>query len=213
MGDRDKMTETKEASLEELGILKDGISIKDIKKIQSKGELDSWKSFIENHFDNLERNIDLIKDSFRNQIVVDLGAGITDLGYKLATLADAKAYVGVESHNANYLRAALHTCSKLKNIRGKKPIPYSALDLDMLSFLRCVKDDSISMIGAGIDDFVIHDGEYGGPLNDEIERTLSPTGGFLSIKSELYFPSKDKRIMISGEYNDYVGDIVAILKK
>lgn len=192
--------------IEEIGILKPGVKIKNINKITSKGELSNDESYIETNFSTLKDNLDEIKKVFENKIVVDLGAGTTNLGYGLAQMAGAKSYVAVDSHNAGYLK-------RFFNRHSDDSMPKSIVDLDMLSFLRCVKDDSISMIAAGIDDYVIHDGEYTGPLDNEIKRTLHPKGGLLSVMSEIYFPDDDKRIILDGGGRSYIGNQIAILKK
>jgi hypothetical protein len=192
--------------IEEIGILKPDVKLKNIDKITSKGELSNSESYMETNFSTLQRNLDKIGEVFENKIVVDLGAGKTTLGYSMALMAGAKAYVGVDSHNANSL-------GRFLNGNHNDSMTYSVVDLDMLSFLRCVKDDSISMIAAGIDDYVIHDGEYTNPLNKEIKRTLHPNGGLLSVMSEIYFPDKDKRIIIDGGGRSYIGSQIAILRK
>ena len=195
--------------VESLGILKSDVDLKKISRINYENENGNWEPYIETHLWKLERDIDKIKPFFQDRVVVDLGAGGNDGGYHLANLACAKAYVGIEPFNSNILQGRV---KEYHDSPGPKSIPYSVVDLDMLAFLKNLKDDSVSMIASGIDDAIIHDWNYTSPLKKEIQRTLHPQGGLLSIMSELYFPDENKQIILD-DSSSYLGNQVAILRK
>ena len=196
--------------VEDIGILSPGVKILNTQKKYSEGELGNPTSYMETNFSRLERNIEKIREVFAGRVVVDLGAGDNDWGYYLADMAGAKHYVGVDSHNARGLNGQLEKFSE--EIKEGKFIPYSVVDTDMLSFLRDVKDDSVSMIASGIDDYIIEDGKYSSETSREISRTLHPEGGLLSVMSSIHFPEKTKRTVI-GDDSSYLGYQIAILRK
>lgn len=125
---------------------------------------------------------------FKGQIVVDLGAGITNRGYTLAGFTDAKAYVGVEPSIRNFerLKGILTYQTggfKLREELGKPLIPAAVVQQDMLSFLRRLPYRSVSILTSGIDGFIIRDGKYIDETNLEIERVLYPGGTYINNDS------------------------------
>ena len=68
--------------------------------------------------------------------------------------------------------------------KGKEKIPASIVPEDMLSFLKRLPDNSISILCSGIDYFIItHD--YGYQVKEEISRVLDPNGALLNYSSEI----------------------------
>jgi hypothetical protein len=135
---------------------------------------------------------------FNGQVVVDLGAGHTASGYLLSELMKARAYIGVDLYNTNSLnsdlekldfpgdnKAAASLGNELKSYPGvqKHHIPFSIVKDDMLSFLKRLPDNSVSITMSGIDRSVIEDVPYRQDVLKEIERVLDPNGGFLSSDS------------------------------
>lgn len=144
---------------------------------------------------------------FKDQIVVDLGAGIRPAGYSLARTSGAISYIGVEKYNHEKLKEILnyhlknHKKMKYKWENNNSPIPYAIYPGDMLDFLsRIKKDNSVSIILSWINDAIIL-GNCS-ELNSEITRVLNPKGAILSNNSviglNLYTRLKEK------ELSDYI---------
>ncbi len=110
---------------------------------------------------------------FQNQVVVDLGAGRTSHGYKLAVAAGAKGYVGVEPIHAEILSS---------DLRGEQEIPWCVIPQDMYHFLRRVPKDSVSIISTGVE--YLPEG-YDEFSEREIERVLHPEGACFVYGSSL----------------------------
>jgi len=199
-----------EVKVEDLVRLKHPLSNQ---KIKSEHELENSTCYMRNSFDNLAGpNLDKVKKIFKNQTVVDLGAGESSLGYQLSVKAGAKSYIGVEPYFAQELRHGggvgtltyilthdLPDTGELSfnmsshiNTKEDSLIPWSVVDTDMLSFLKSVEDGQISVLLSGIDDIIIKDDNYADEVGQEIERTLAPQGGVLSIHSYIYSPSIDR---------------------
>lgn len=110
---------------------------------------------------------------FKGQVIADLGAGRQSHGYALAQLVGARAYVGVEP----FFPKLLETSVIKEDI--PKEIPIAIAPEDMLSFLKRLPDNSISIILSGIDDIILPRAEYRGSVKNEIMRTLDPKGAIL----------------------------------
>ena len=160
-------------------------------KQQSEKELHNSEEYLKTSFDYLTKNEAArknIADRLKGQVIIDLGAGKSDAGYRLAVILEAKGYVAIEPD--------VDSCEELRtgNISGfladsedrERLIPWAVLNTDMLSFLQSVDDGQISILLCGIDDYIIHDHHYEDSVNSEIDRTLSPNGGVLSVSSEIY---------------------------
>jgi hypothetical protein len=150
---------------------------------------------------------------FEGQIVIDLGAGTNENGILLSQELRAKAYVGVEPFSHRVLEYFVKNLDetrekKQKNVTSvpkkefdakrfltslpgfyKHRIPYSIVENDMLTFLKRLPDNSVSITMGGIDLTIIRDPEYKKQVMQEIERVLSPQGAFLSYCSRIE-PSK-----------------------
>jgi hypothetical protein len=142
------------------------------------------------------------------QVLVDLGAGSTNLGYCTSLLLGAAKYVAVEkfSNTVKKLTDQLLLVS-LKNgeITLDKPslydgrkilkeqkiipindlIPASVVQDKMLNFLKRLPDNSVSILTSGIHYFLMDNSEYRDAIAKEIERVLSPAGAYISIHSDI----------------------------
>lgn len=138
---------------------------------------------------------------FKDQIVVDLGAGRNRNGYIIAALNDAKGYVGVEPGNSNFNNLAYallfrdHEGDSLVDElnRYNKPfIPLSLANTDALSVLRGIPPASVSVFTSGIDEFILGDEpEYVRAVGSEIERVLHPNGAFINYDSVFHLKSSE----------------------
>ncbi|MEI7424743.1 MAG: hypothetical protein WCK10_01340 [Candidatus Staskawiczbacteria bacterium] len=140
---------------------------------------------------------------FENQTVVDLGAGSRPSGYLLSQLLGAKAYVGVEicgintaslENNSEILNTyidwvkkndvyRLNKCAEIIPDLYASKIPYSIVNQDMLSFLKRLPDNSVSITMGGVGPEIMKDNEYWKEVFKEVERVLSKNGGFLYYAS------------------------------
>lgn len=128
-------------------------------------------------------------DKFRGQIVVDLGAGWSGLGYFLAELSEARGYIGVEAfwpdRLEEFLREGRFTFHRDSENAGCEKIPVAIAPEDMLTFLRRLPDHSVSVFASGIDSLIIPQ-KYLREVTKEIERVLHPDGAFIMNESVLH---------------------------
>lgn len=146
----------------------------------------------------LEQNR-LLKDGLKDQIVVDLGAG-NMYGYATALGGGARGYVAIdkfydlagEYRNPERVREFVDKKWPLY-CRDKELIPAAAEQDDMLSFLKRLPDNSVSIISSGHIFLFGDDGEYVMELKKEMLRVLSPSGLF--IENEGISLSNDKNFV------------------
>ncbi len=146
--------------------------------------------------------VDVLRERFKDKIVVDLGAGDTANGYFLANMLGAKGYVAVEPFHGEYLKRNLEGYDKDNFIHelnrilpgidkefssGTNPnlpkfnnIPASVVQDTMLRFLKRLPPDSVCIFTFGIFHEIISDLKYVEAVNQEIKRTLSPDGLYVS---------------------------------
>lgn len=131
-----------------------------------------------------EQALDALRQAVSGQVVIDLGAGDTPWGYYLACAGKAKAYLAIEHYHADKLTDQLfrHVESSLffdKIIdQSVKKIPYSVIVEDMLTFLKRLPDDSVSLFAFGINYGVLNNPGYATEVGAEVVRVLS-VGGVL----------------------------------
>lgn len=148
-------------------------------------------------------------DSLKSQTLVDLGCGFNLPGYKIAKRCGFGAYMGVDvstrdrslteenwnerkleiarwmvesSSEEDYKEGVSQFCYKLygKNPNERySPIPACLVHEDMLTFLRRLPNDSVSLMANGIDTCIIS-GRYRVEVTEEIYRVLHPKGLFLT---------------------------------
>lgn len=132
-----------------------------------------------------------LRNGFKDQIVVDLGAGGTLYGYSAAMLGRAKGYVSVDyyrgisgffKHGFNSLRDGTVNPMGAWDV---PLIPLADVKEDMLTFLRRLPDNSVSIICSGIDMHVIPNDLYRDEVNKEITRVLSSQGLLVTHHSDI----------------------------
>ncbi len=132
-------------------------------------------SFSANSLSSIEQQRDLkrkLKRYFKNQIIVDLGAGKNIRGLQIATALDAKGYIGVESNWPKQL----HDIIKRKEETLK--IPVAVVPEDMLSFLQRLPDKSVGVMAHGITWEILHSQDYTDKVDNEIMRVLAKNSAF-----------------------------------
>jgi len=132
---------------------------------------------------------------FEDQIIIDIGAGKTQNGYLASKALKARAYIGVEPFFAPSLYINLLTrnqkgSSTLSQLAAKntQQIPTCIIPEDMLSFLKKIPNNSVSILCSGIDRAIL-DNNYLTQANAELIRTLHPKGGILNYISDFHFPN------------------------
>ncbi|MEI6660288.1 MAG: hypothetical protein WCK91_02600 [bacterium] len=161
-----------------------------------------------------------VDESFRDQIVIDLAAGENLVSYRMADHARAKSFIAVEP--AFYFNlyqnmfALLHP--EIKDERGfpepqekreqqyrtLNKIPVAIVAEDMLSFLKRLPANSVSIWCSGIDNFVIPDQQYKDDVAKEILRVLHPDGSYIGqIEMSITIPVSSKmEVRTVGEKNN-----------
>lgn len=130
----------------------------------------------------------------REQVLVDLGAGAHADGFRIAQAAEARAYIGVEPHFARGLYERLQDVVPNADLG----VLASISNDHMLAFLKRLPPDSVSVLIAGIDDFVVRDQSYLKQVGREIARVLHPDGAYISDRNFIR-PTGDQRIRQVGE--------------
>lgn len=124
------------------------------------------------------------ESAFKDKVVVDLGAGKNTVGYQIASLAGARAYVAVEPLGYHSLERRLKGQSTREVMdEGQKPVEYTLVPEDMLTFLRRLPPDSVSVFSSAIDREVLPNREYQAKVEKEIERVLNPGGAYINFSS------------------------------
>lgn len=146
--------------------------------------------------------LEILTKRFRDQVIVDLGPGDYGEGYFLAASLGAKGYVGVEKFRQNMLEKNLKSVTKESNNRyaeslhyfearegNIKPesdlIPASIVGEDMLSFLKRLPDNSVSILTSGIDSNIIPNEKYRREVASEIQRVLNKNGVYMTCASDI----------------------------
>ena len=160
------------------------------------------------HQDYFAKFVKGVREKLNGQVVVDLGAGSTNMGYCTSLLLGAAKYVGVEKYTdiAKNLTGELSKISfKNNEIPLDKPtlydgrkilreqklvvidklIPAAVVQDKILHFLKRLPDQSVSILTSGINYALIDNTEYRDAIAREIERVLSPTGAYISRSSDI----------------------------
>lgn len=124
---------------------------------------------------------------FKGIPVVDLGAGAGG-GYNVASWLKASGYIGVEPHNwDNLINGLLTDDTEITELQAKdsnvRPIPYSVIAEDALTFLKRLPDKSVGILSFGTDHFIIKDPKYIRDVIGEIKRVLHPKSAMLASNS------------------------------
>ncbi|MEI7497912.1 MAG: hypothetical protein WCK11_01355 [Candidatus Falkowbacteria bacterium] len=152
----------------------------------------------------------------QNKPLVDLGAGKQSIGYIVSSWLGAKGYVAIEPHNFQELAENLLNNQELdeqiashKNIKvGTKPIPYSIIREDALTFLKRLPDKSVGVLSFGTDGYIIKDGQYTKDVINEIKRVLDSESAILTNNSVFGYPDDykecDSEVLLRNGYVEYV---------
>ena len=140
-------------------------------------------------------------DSFDDQIIIDLGAGRTAWPYRiLAMPRSPKAYIGVDASEQN-ADALWHDIGseQVEFANGNRTAsesapPAAVVAEDILTFLRRLPDNSVSIFMGGVDRLLIHDQGYWDSMSKEIERVLSSEGGYIALAGSHVEPPKAENI-------------------
>ncbi|MEK9160716.1 MAG: hypothetical protein AAB440_01610 [Patescibacteria group bacterium] len=131
-----------------------------------------------------------LNEALRGQVVVDIGAGRYPFGYLIADRAGAKGYVGVDAYSASSLAATTQSLftdpkSRDQEVFGSVQPPLitevSIVEEDMLTFLKRLPDNSVSVFCSGIDSDIINY-EYEKQVSEEIKRVLKDDGAYVGEK-------------------------------
>ncbi len=133
----------------------------------------------------LARRAGNLPGSLKGQSVVELGAGMMPHGYLIAATFEAKNYLAIEPYYADVLLKTLRQAiEEQKHMVAE--IPWKVSSDDMLTGLRGIPDESVSVLACGIEDCILPDADYKSAVESEIARVLSVTGIFASSHSDLH---------------------------
>jgi hypothetical protein len=150
---------------------------------------------------------------YKDQVVLDLGAGAMPYGIEVSQRLGASAYIAVEPYFSDELRNNIKDIGDT-NISDTNisylTIPYEIIPEDMLTFLRRVSKKSVSILCSGIDECIINSGKYITAVEEEIARVLHPKGAFINYCS-LFNPRGVERIY--NDYHDLIDEFTGIYKR
>lgn len=131
---------------------------------------------------------------FEDQIVIDLGSGANLYGYLIADLAKAKSYIATDDcysqlslFNRKFEKIFLTIAEDIKIDQYLSELPrhkYNSTKMgfiltDMLTLLKEIPDNSVSIFCSGIDHYVIPDQSHRDDIAKEISRVLHPKGAYI----------------------------------
>jgi hypothetical protein len=127
-----------------------------------------------------------IKNKFKGKPLVDLGAGGSALGFQIAVMLGASAYIGVEPYNTFRLADTLDY--EIHDARGKHLLvrekmkfhtpPFTVVSEDSLKFLKRLPDKSVNILSSGTDNNILPNEEYAVMNAKEIARVLDSAALF-----------------------------------
>src|SRR3989338_6116188 len=171
-----------------------------------------------------ERKMKELFSDWKDQIVVDLGAGSYPSAYHIAGIYKAKGFVAVEAfhpHNlASYFSRAQNPYDRSDKsginkhsywYRFPERIPVAIVPEDMLSFLKRLPDNSVSVYAGNIDLDLIPR-KYHNQVAAEIARVLDPNGSFVSAGSDFHL-DKDNDFSVDHFSQGSGGYDIDIFKK
>ncbi len=141
------------------------------------------------------------KRYFKDQIVVDLGCGTDISMYRVCCISESRAYVGVDKKSAKlvknlnserawkkYDRNVIRLDHTIEpKLSHPRKVPASYANDDILSFLRKLPNDSVSVSACGIDASIEPNSERVPQIESEIERVLNPEGAYISLASRFFY--------------------------
>jgi hypothetical protein len=137
-------------------------------------------------FDNNKEYMLRWLSPLNDQLLVDLGAGKSADGYRLARIAGARGYIGIEAFFEDELMARVEQEIFSAGNEEKRRIPASIISEDMLHALQRFPPHSVSVLASAIDVLVMHQSPtYLEKVGDEIVRILHPKGIFIKFESDI----------------------------
>ncbi|MGA3021124.1 MAG: hypothetical protein ABSD68_04215, partial [Candidatus Micrarchaeales archaeon] len=122
----------------------------------------------------------------KDQLLVDLGAGVSADGYRFAMIAGARGYIGIEAFFADRLMARVKQEIFTAGTEGQRCIPASIISEDMLHALQRFPPHSVSVLASAIDNFLMWDDPaYLKKVGNEASRILHPKGTFITFASDI----------------------------
>ncbi len=168
------------------------------------------------------------KKLFSGVTVVDLGCGNSANSYELACILGAKGYIGIDSYNADVgcLDFIANDPSNTDHIhedalvdgkwkRDWKPIPYSIIKEDIVSFLKRVPDESVGIFCFGLDNWIIGEvsDEYFEKCGSEISRVIKEGSGEFTEINTILRGNGLKDIRDKDFYKENFSIVIRFLKK
>lgn len=147
-----------------------------------------------------KETLEKIRESFKDKVIVDIGAGRFSKGYDLACYLNAKGYIAVEPFNDSYLfefmlnqkdkkGRKIKSSTSFKKDTITESIPLNIVAEDGVSFLKRLPDNSAVVFTFGIEEgAVICDEQYIQKLKDEASRVSIREGYILTANSLVYMP-------------------------
>ncbi|MEN9647635.1 MAG: hypothetical protein RLY57_439 [Candidatus Parcubacteria bacterium] len=124
-----------------------------------------------------------VKDFFREfagQIVIEIGPGELLSGYEIASLSNARAYIGVEPFGFfRNLKKFLEAAERATTV---PLITRSCVNTDALSFLKRLPNKSVSIFASQLESVMVQ--KYREAVDEEIQRVLHPDGALIQYDSE-----------------------------
>lgn len=157
-----------------------------------KTSSENYSMLLIDELEKYESVLNKLRELFKGRVLVDLGTGVNDGGYRIAGLLGCSGYVAVEPNyfknlsnllgggrdytlcDNDYLLNRLPDRSKLNNL------PFSIVKEDALSFLLSMEDNSACIFSSGMDKIIVKDDKYIERVNDLISRVIGDDNAFLS---------------------------------
>lgn len=131
-----------------------------------------------------KEKVEEIKESFKDTVIIDIGAGRYKIGYNLACALGAKGYIAVEPFNFHDLARDF---SRQDANPEDNPIPFNIVAEDGLSFLERLPTESVLTFTFGLGDgAVIGEKSYLDKLENEIRRVHKVVEYFMFSSNSLY---------------------------
>lgn len=142
-----------------------------------------YGSFVESNY-RTDENIRKAFEKFKDQIVIELAAGWIPCGYYLANIAGAKAYIAEEPYWPDKIAKEFNYQLEAYKYKNLREIPVAIVPEDMLTFLKRLPDNSVSIFTTGIDEAIL-EYKYMELVKKEMTRVLSKNGAIIAYEAYL----------------------------
>jgi hypothetical protein len=137
-----------------------------------------------------------------NQVLVDLGAGRSSFGYRIAARFGASAYIANELGLNSYQNLMYALKDALEDESNK--IPAFAFAEDMMATLDRIPSNSVSFLISGLDNFILPDRDFVATLAKKVVEKVSPQGAIILVS-----PHKIIKEVIAATH--YLEEIVSLI--